>query len=60
MTEDTPRESVYITRPRKIPVYLNVYDMAPDLNKKLSWVGLGVFHSGIEVCGKGVYAEGIH
>ncbi len=30
-------------------VYLNVYDLDLELNGKLSWAGLGAFHSGVEV-----------
>jgi hypothetical protein len=36
------------------PVYVNVYDMAPDINKKTYWLGLGIFHSGVEIVGQGV------
>lgn len=40
------------------PIYLNVYDLT-DLNNYLYWVGLGIFHSGIEVHGV-EYAFGAH
>ncbi|CAA6673755.1 unnamed protein product [Spirodela intermedia] len=39
-------------------VYLNVYDLTP-INNYLYWLGLGVFHSGIEVHGK-EYGFGAH
>ncbi|XP_021768009.1 deSI-like protein At4g17486 isoform X1 [Chenopodium quinoa] len=39
-------------------VYLNVYDLTP-VNDYLYWVGLGVFHSGIEVHGM-EYGYGAH
>lgn len=37
---------------RKIPVYLNVYDLHP-YNKYGYWLGLGAFHAGVEIDGKG-------
>ncbi|WOK93107.1 deSI-like protein [Canna indica] len=40
------------------PVYLNVYDLTP-MNGYMYWVGLGVFHTGIEVHGV-EYAFGAH
>ncbi|KAH7351950.1 hypothetical protein KP509_19G021800 [Ceratopteris richardii] len=43
---------------RATPIYLNVYDVTP-LNSYLYWLGLGVFHSGIEVHGV-EYAFGAH
>lgn len=33
--------------PGRTPVYLNVYDLTP-MNGYVYWVGLGVFHSGVE------------
>lgn len=39
-------------------VYLNVYDLTP-INNYLYWIGLGVFHSGIETHGL-EYAFGAH
>jgi hypothetical protein len=33
--------------PGNTPVYLNVYDLTP-VNGYVFWVGLGIFHSGIE------------
>ncbi|CAN8284233.1 unnamed protein product [Cochlearia groenlandica] len=41
-----------------IPVYLNVYDLTP-MNAYGYWIGLGVFHSGVEVHGV-EYAFGAH
>ncbi|CAN8315054.1 unnamed protein product [Cochlearia groenlandica] len=41
-----------------VPVYLNVYDLTP-LNAYGYWLGLGVFHSGLEVHGV-EYAFGAH
>lgn len=32
---------------RKTPIYLNVYDISP-INKYLYWLGLGIYHSGIQ------------
>ncbi|XP_074357357.1 deSI-like protein At4g17486 isoform X1 [Apium graveolens] len=40
------------------PLYLNVYDLTP-INNYLYWVGLGIFHSGIEVHGL-EYGFGAH
>ncbi|KAK9153229.1 hypothetical protein Sjap_000709 [Stephania japonica] len=36
--------------PRFVPVYLNVYDLHP-INGSINWLGLGFYHSGIEVHG---------
>ncbi|AEC07669.1 putative PPPDE putative peptidase domain-containing protein [Arabidopsis thaliana] len=41
-----------------VPVYLNVYDLTP-MNAYGYWLGLGVFHSGVEVHGV-EYAFGAH
>ncbi|KAL2936168.1 hypothetical protein RDABS01_028991 [Bienertia sinuspersici] len=41
-----------------IPVYLNVYDITP-INGYAYWVGLGVYHSGVQVHGI-EYAFGAH
>ena len=44
--------------PRNTPIYLNVYDLTP-MNGYVYWVGLGIFHFGVE--GHGVeYAFGAH
>ncbi|KAF7806359.1 deSI-like protein [Senna tora] len=40
------------------PLVLNVYDLTP-LNNYMYWIGLGIFHSGIEVHGK-EYGFGAH
>ncbi|KAJ4833950.1 hypothetical protein Tsubulata_016662 [Turnera subulata] len=44
--------------PGNVPVYLNVYDLTP-INGYAYWVGLGIFHSGVEVHGV-EYAFGAH
>ncbi|KAI4325226.1 hypothetical protein MLD38_030643 [Melastoma candidum] len=41
-----------------MPVYLNVYDLTP-VNGYAYWVGLGVYHSGVQVHGV-EYAYGAH
>ncbi|CAI9289335.1 unnamed protein product [Lactuca saligna] len=41
-----------------VPVYLNVYDLTP-INGYAYWVGLGVYHSGVQVHGI-EYAFGAH
>ncbi|KAL2653786.1 hypothetical protein R1flu_021914 [Riccia fluitans] len=41
-----------------VPIYLNVYDLTP-MNGYVYWIGLGIFHSGIEVHGS-EYAFGAH
>ncbi|KAJ7548428.1 hypothetical protein O6H91_07G011800 [Diphasiastrum complanatum] len=41
-----------------VPVYLNIYDLTP-LNGYMYWLGLGVFHSGIEAHGV-EYGFGAH
>ncbi|GMQ02911.1 hypothetical protein CsSME_00048936 [Camellia sinensis var. sinensis] len=45
-------------RTGKVPVYLNVYDLTP-INGYAYWVGLGVYHSGVQVHGV-EYAFGAH
>ncbi|XP_010245553.1 PREDICTED: deSI-like protein At4g17486 [Nelumbo nucifera] len=50
-----------ISRKRKtgsVPVYLNVYDLTP-INGYAYWLGLGVYHSGVQVHGV-EYAFGAH
>ncbi|CAN6682583.1 unnamed protein product [Malus baccata var. baccata] len=42
----------------KVPVYLNVYDLTP-INGYAYWLGLGVYHSGVQVHGV-EYAFGAH
>jgi hypothetical protein len=42
----------------RVPVYLNVYDLTP-INGYIYWLGLGIFHSGIEAHGA-EYAFGAH
>ncbi|KAK2644732.1 hypothetical protein Ddye_019927 [Dipteronia dyeriana] len=41
-----------------VPVYLNVYDLTP-MNGYAYWLGLGVYHSGVQVHGT-EYAFGAH
>ncbi|KAI5054511.1 hypothetical protein GOP47_0030593, partial [Adiantum capillus-veneris] len=43
---------------RATAIYLNVYDVS-HLNSYLYWLGLGIFHSGVEVHGV-EYAFGAH
>jgi len=38
-------------------VCVHVYDLAPELNQKLGRIGLGVYHSGVEVQSGGLCAE---
>ncbi|XP_052175488.1 deSI-like protein At4g17486 isoform X2 [Diospyros lotus] len=50
-----------MTRKRKtgkLPVFLNVYDLTP-INGYAYWLGLGVYHSGVQVHGV-EYAFGAH
>ncbi|XP_061363890.1 deSI-like protein At4g17486 [Gastrolobium bilobum] len=37
-------------KPGSVPVYLNVYDLTP-INGYAYWLGLGVYHSGVQVHG---------
>lgn len=44
-------------RPQRIPVYVNVYDLVEDSSYLVSagnLVGVGIYHSGIEVMDKGM------
>lgn len=45
-------------RTGSVPVYLNVYDLTP-INGYAYWVGLGIYHSGVQVHGV-EYAFGAH
>ncbi|KAH7688354.1 PPPDE peptidase domain-containing protein [Dioscorea alata] len=45
-------------RDGSVPVYLNVYDLTP-INGYAYWLGLGVYHSGVQVHGV-EYAYGAH
>jgi len=36
------------------PIYVNVYDMAPEINRKTYKFGLGVFHSGVQILDQGI------
>eukprot|EP00245_Coleochaete_scutata_P005090 TRINITY_DN18371_c0_g1_i1.p1 TRINITY_DN18371_c0_g1~~TRINITY_DN18371_c0_g1_i1.p1 ORF type:complete len:186 (-),score=5.86 TRINITY_DN18371_c0_g1_i1:933-1490(-) len=42
----------------RFPVYVNVYDLTP-INNYLYWIGLGIYHSGLQVHGV-EYAYGAH
>ncbi|KAG5541021.1 hypothetical protein RHGRI_021044 [Rhododendron griersonianum] len=46
------------TKTGKVPVYLNVYDLT-TINGYAYWLGLGVYHSGVQVHGV-EYAFGAH
>lgn len=54
------------TKKGKVPVYLNVYDLTP-MNGYAYWLGLGVYHSGVQgkrkfsimLVGSGVFCTGI-
>lgn len=46
------------TKTGTVPVYLNVYDLTP-INGYAYWLGLGIFHSGVQVHGV-EYAFGAH
>ncbi|OWM69582.1 deSI-like protein At4g17486 [Punica granatum] len=52
------RRSVSTKERGSVPVYLNVYDLTP-INGYAYWVGLGVYHSGVQVHGV-EYAFGAH
>eukprot|EP00249_Psilotum_nudum_P010846 c22804_g1_i1 orf=355-999(-) len=60
MRESLPTSGFEMSRNCNVrtPVYLNVYDLT-TLNGYLYWMGLGIFHSGIEVYGV-EYAFGAH
>ncbi|CAE6120206.1 unnamed protein product [Arabidopsis arenosa] len=45
-------------KPGSVPVYLNVYDLTP-INGYAYWLGLGIYHSGVEVHGV-EYGFGAH
>nr|AFK46726.1 unknown [Lotus japonicus] len=45
-------------KPGSVPVYLNVYDLTP-INGYAYWLGLGVYHSGVQVHGV-EYGFGAH
>ncbi|XP_071729401.1 deSI-like protein At4g17486 [Rutidosis leptorrhynchoides] len=50
--------SIKCTKPGSLPVYLNVYDLT-SINEYAYWLGLGVYHSGVQVHGI-EYAYGAH
>nr|XP_043635983.1 deSI-like protein At4g17486 isoform X1 [Erigeron canadensis] len=50
--------SIKCRKPGSNPVYLNVYDLTP-MNEYAYWLGLGVYHSGVQVHGV-EYAYGAH
>ncbi|CAH1419022.1 unnamed protein product [Lactuca virosa] len=50
--------SIKCRKPGSVPVYLNVYDLT-SMNEYAYWVGLGVYHSGVQVHGV-EYAFGSH
>ncbi|XP_010537890.1 PREDICTED: deSI-like protein At4g17486 isoform X2 [Tarenaya hassleriana] len=52
------RKSSSLVDKGTVPVYLNVYDLTP-INGYAYWLGLGVYHSGVEVHGI-EYAFGAH
>ncbi|XP_010532094.1 PREDICTED: deSI-like protein At4g17486 isoform X2 [Tarenaya hassleriana] len=52
------RKSSSLVDKGAVPVYLNVYDLTP-INGYAYWLGLGVYHSGVEVHGV-EYAFGAH
>ncbi|XP_050381828.1 deSI-like protein At4g17486 [Argentina anserina] len=52
------RKSVCTDNSGSVPVYLNVYDLTP-YNGYAYWLGLGVYHSGVQVHGI-EYAFGAH
>ncbi|KAL7099622.1 hypothetical protein ACP275_09G096200 [Erythranthe tilingii] len=52
------RKNFVTKKPGSVPVHLNVYDLTP-INGYAYWLGLGVYHSGIQVHGV-EYAFGAH
>ncbi|GKA42048.1 deSI-like protein [Tanacetum coccineum] len=50
--------SIKCTKSGSVPVYLNVYDLT-SINEYAYWLGLGVYHSGVQVHGV-EYAFGSH
>ncbi|KAK1434025.1 hypothetical protein QVD17_10943 [Tagetes erecta] len=52
------RNSIKCRKDGSVPVYLNVYDLTP-MNGYAYWLGLGVYHSGVQVHGV-EYAFGCH
>ncbi|PWA44934.1 hypothetical protein CTI12_AA521950 [Artemisia annua] len=50
--------SIKCTKAGSVPVYLNVYDLT-SINEYAYWLGLGVYHSGVQVHGV-EYAFGSH
>ncbi|KAE8778460.1 deSI-like protein [Hordeum vulgare] len=54
----TPRPAARQAAPSSSPVFLNVYDVTPA-NGYARWLGLGVYHSGVQVHGV-EYAYGAH
>ncbi|XP_076920523.1 deSI-like protein At4g17486 [Bidens hawaiensis] len=52
------RSSIECRKEGSVPVYLNVYDLT-SMNGYAYWLGLGVYHSGVQVHGV-EYAFGCH
>ena len=47
-----------VAKLESMKIYINVYDILPqNYNKRLEWIGMGIFHTGIEVNGS-EYAYG--
>ena len=38
-------------------VILHVYDLTRELNDKVITIGLGIFHTGVEIGGKGIFSN---